>query len=546
MRLSRLAAVPFVLAGIGSLSVHFACSSQSGGFQASPDSGTDATKGGKPDARHGHDVASDTTTLIPPKKHDARADTSVVHDAGFSDATVHVDASTCLADAGTPGPGPVQHVCVIYPPGGPDDDNECDGNHDLPGFPPNGAGGNGFDDNCNGLVDEGCTCPAVGTTKPCWLVPASQTVNGAPVGWCATNSKGTVDCAQHGEGTPTWSGNCRGAQPPYADDVCAMGDFNCDGKQENPTTGTCACKTVDVVCPTGPLTTVPYPPPTALPLEVNAQSWFNKSLDAGGATNWSWTMTGGDCDNILPNPTFGLYPTADGTGAPVGTTSTALGTSGKQHGTVAVEPTVTSVVYPAFSLSGDYVLIGSFDYDGTAYSCSLQIDVRAPGLRAEGRWSTEGHGDDLDLHMAKVTGFPQCASKNQVAWSNIKCGTLIQPQNEDCYYADCWTGDSALSGTPTAYTDDVNWGYPVVTGRESHGVGLAEHGNHLRQSAARPRRQRPVRDMRPGAGQPERDLGHRPLLRSRNIATSITPATATCSRSPSASTPSAARPPTTP
>ena len=38
------------------------------------------------------------------------------------------------------------------------DDNECDGHHDLPGFPSNGAGGNGFDDNCNGLVDEGA-CP---------------------------------------------------------------------------------------------------------------------------------------------------------------------------------------------------------------------------------------------------------------------------------------------------------------------------------------------------------------------------------------------------
>ncbi len=477
MRLSRLAAVLLVPVGIASLTAQLACSSASSGFGSTPDAGTkaDGTAVGKHDAPHGHDVAYDITSLLPPKKHDAKADSFVVHDAGFNDATVHVDAFTCLEDAGAPGPGPVQHTCIIYPTSG-DDDNECDGHHDLAGFPANGSGGNGFDDNCNGLVDEGCTCANVGTTKPCYLVPASQTVGGVPVGWCATNSKGTVDCAQHGEGTPTWSGICRGAQPPYANDICAPGDFNCDGKPENPPGESCACQIVDVVCPTAPLTTVPYPPPSALPLEVNAQDWFNKSLDAGGATNWSWTMTGGDCDNILPNPTFGLYPTANGTGDPVGTTSTTLGSSGKQHGTVAVEPTVTSVVYPAFSLSGDYILIGSFDYDGKAYSCSLQIHVRAPGLRAEGCWSTEGQGDDVDLHMAKVNGFPQCASKNQIAWSNIKCGTAFQPQNEDCYYDDCWTGVATGSGTPTAFTDVVDWGYPSSPAASCKGWGSQNTG----------------------------------------------------------------------
>ncbi len=309
MRLSRLAAVMFVLAGVASLSAHFACSSQSSGFGEGSDSGvpTDGTTGSKPDGRTSPDVVvSDVPTLKNNK--DVKADRLVSHDGGFRDAKVKVDGTTCLADAGKAGPGPVQHTCIIYPTSG-DDDNECDGHHDLPGFPANGAGGNGFDDNCNGLVDEGCTCANVGTTKTCYLVPASQTVNGVPVGWCATNSKGTVDCAQHGEGTPTWSGNCRGAQPPYAEDVCAPGDFNCDGKEENPTGESCACVTVEITCPTAALTTVPYPPPSTLPLEVNAADWFSVPSEVTNATNWSWSMTGGDCDNILPNPTFGLYPT---------------------------------------------------------------------------------------------------------------------------------------------------------------------------------------------------------------------------------------------
>jgi hypothetical protein len=467
MRLSRPAAVMFVLSGAASLTSQLACSSQSSGFGVGPDGSvpTDSTTVSKHDARPSRDVVATDVQTLQNNHHDAKEDHAVSHDAGFNDATVHVDALTCLADAGTPGPGPVKHTCIIYPAGA-DDDNECDGHHDLTGFPSNGTGGNGFDDNCNGLVDEGCTCDNVGTTKPCWLVPASQTVNGVPVGWCATNSKGTVDCAQHGEGTPTWSGNCRGAQPPYASDVCAPGDFNCDGKEENPTTGSCACVVQDVVCPTKPLTTVPYPPPSALPLEVNAATWFSNPANAASATNWSWTMTGGDCDNILPNPTFGLYPTSVGTGAPVGTTSTSLGSSGKEHGTVAVQPAVTSVVYPAFSLSGDYILIGSFDYKGTAYSCSLQIHVRAPGLRAEGCWSTEGQGDDVDLHMAKVNGFTQCATTH--AWSDIKCPL----QDEDCYYGDCYAG--SYSGT--SYTDDVNWGYTSSPAASCTGWGSQNTG----------------------------------------------------------------------
>jgi hypothetical protein len=42
---------------------------------------------------------------------------------------------------------------------------------------PNGTSGNGSDDDCDGLVDEGCACRPdypVGTTRGCWLVPPRQ------------------------------------------------------------------------------------------------------------------------------------------------------------------------------------------------------------------------------------------------------------------------------------------------------------------------------------------------------------------------------------
>jgi len=463
MRISR-SATTLVLAVISSALASAACSAGSTGGFVAPDGSTGST----PDATGGHvgppgsDAHVDAPVMLSTGNDASQGMTMVSHEAGFSDAKVTVDATGCVSDAGAAGPGPALHTCIIFPAGA-DSNNECDGHHDPPApFPANGSTGNGFDDNCNGLVDEGCSCNMVGTTKPCYLVPATQTENGVPVGWCATNSKGTVNCAQQGESGATWSGTCRGAQPPYAEDVCAPGDFNCDGKPENPTGESCACQTAAITCPTAPLTTVPYPAPAALPLEVNAAAWFSDPSAVASATNWKWSMTGGDCDNILPNPSFGLYPTANGTGNPVGTTSTALGMSGKEHGTVAVSPAVTSAVYPAFSLSGDYVLEASWDLNGQSYTCSVQIQARAPGLRAEGCWDTESQGDDLDLHMAKVNGFTQCATSH--AWSDLACTTA----NEDCFYENCYTG----LGT----TDSVSWGYPTTAASNCNGWGSQTTG----------------------------------------------------------------------
>jgi hypothetical protein len=414
------------------------------------------------DARHDSHMEKDAGPALGVTEAGKR-ETSTFTEAGFNDARPNVDVAidACDPDA-TSGPGPARHVCIIYPPSG-DDMNECDGYHDPPGLPAlaNGTNGNGFDDNCNGLVDEGCACDAVGTTKACYLVPASQTVNGLPAGWCAQNSAGTVDCAQHAEGVPKWSGICRGAQPPYA-------DFDCDGKDENPSGTSCACKSGDVQCPTDPTVTVPYPPPANLPLKVDATPWFVNPADVASATSWTWTLTGGDCDNILPHPTFGLYATSSGTGAPVGTQKNNLGTSGKEHGMIATAPTVTSAVYPAFSLSGDYVLTGAFSLNGTQYACSVKVEVRAPGIRAEGCWDTVLLGDDVDLHMAKINDFPSCNTSH--AWSNQACS------GEDCFYGDCYSG----GGTGNT----VDWGYSyspksACTGWGSQSTGLVCHNPRL-------------------------------------------------------------------
>jgi hypothetical protein len=351
-------------------------------------------------------------------------DANAVGDAGnglFNDGAPQVDATSCVPDAG--GPGPVGRFCL------PPTNNECDGQHDLPTYPANGTGGNGFDDDCDGLVDEGCSCDAAGITKTCYLVPASQTFAGKPVGWCASNAKGTVDCVKpSSEFLGTWSGQCRGAQPPYADDVCANGDFDCDGKDQNSKATDCSCKGDPVQCPTTALDTVPYPPPAALPLKVDASGWFLNPADVANASNWKWTLSGGDCDNILPHPTFSMFPTSIASSA-VGTQIDTLGTNSKEHGYVATAPAVTSSIYPAFSLSGDYRVQGEFDLNGKHYSCQQKIQVRAPGIRVESCWDTEPQGVDLDLHVAQLTAGASCPQKG---WS----GTC---SNQDCYYSNCKT-----------------------------------------------------------------------------------------------------------
>jgi hypothetical protein len=357
----------------------------------------------------------------------------------FNEGGPLVDGSACVADAG--GAPPITRVCLAAT------NNECDGAHDFPGFPANGAGGNGFDDDCDGLVDEGCACTSPGSTKDCYLVPASQTAGGLPVGFCAANSKGTVDCQKVNEVSSVWSGQCRGAQPPYADDVCAPGDFNCDGLPFNSKAQNCTCQTDPVVCPSTPLTTAPYPPVAALPLKVDAASWFAVSSSVASATNWKWTMQGGDCDNILPHPTFSLYPTSNASGAGVGTQNNTLGLSAKEHGVVATAPAVSSAVYPAFSVSGDYLLTGEFDFGGKHYACQQKIQVRAPGIRAEACWDTEAAGDDLDLHLARVDGYGGCSKKG---WSNSCAG-------EDCYWSNCVNASPAWYAASAA-TACHGWG----------------------------------------------------------------------------------------
>ena len=80
--------------------------------------------------------------------------------------------------------------------------------------------GNGIDDNCNGLVDEGCTCTVGGPPRACYSGPAGT----AGVGICKAGSQ---TCGATG-----W-GPCIGEVVPHPLDCTSAADNDCNGKADD-------------------------------------------------------------------------------------------------------------------------------------------------------------------------------------------------------------------------------------------------------------------------------------------------------------------------
>jgi hypothetical protein len=439
-------------------------SQSSSGFGDGPDGSSAAGDGGGGDGFGGFDSGPgfDGSFHVDSSMESGLSDGSLV-----SDALPEVGDGACVA--GDAGPPPFPQRCTAAT------SNECAGATDtaltslgVSSALLNGTTGNGFDDDCDGLVDEGCVCPGNGQTKDCYLVPATQ-VNPAtkqPVGWCTQNSKGSLDCS--GTEFPTWSGTCRGAQPPYPDDVCAPGDFNCDGLPENSHAQDCTCKTDPVQCPTNPIVEHPYPDPANIPI-VDGTTWFTQAGAVASSTNWTWTVIGGDCDNVLPFPTYAIYNQTNSTaaGARKGARTAVSYNAAATPARYVADPTSKLVsiqaasygngvagakIYPAFGLSGDYIVQGEFDYNSKHYVCTQKVQVRAPGIRAELCWDTVGGdesanaaGNDIDLHFARLQGVT-CAKHG---WEDL-CGTSSN-------YQDCWYNPS--SGCRDTSSTAPAWGY---------------------------------------------------------------------------------------
>jgi hypothetical protein len=201
--------------------------------------------------------------------------------------------------------------------------------------------GNGVDDDCNGQLEEGCSC-VPGAVQSCFRGPPGR----RNVGVCRD---GTQTCEMSGR----W-GPCMGDIVPR-EDVCNGADNLCNGCSQR---RDCA-----ILCPS------PGDPrvPDAAPLRSYALRGGDFYM--GPARTWSWQVTGGPCDRVSRRPSFDL------TGATA------------QNATF----------FPR--LSGDYgVTLTVVTGSGATLSCNWVVHVEGPGLRVEMCYP-ENERLDLDLYV---------------------------------------------------------------------------------------------------------------------------------------------------
>ena len=202
--------------------------------------------------------------------------------------------------------------------------------------------GDGSDDNCNGLVDEGCPCEA-GAVQSCFAGPPGR----RDVGAC---QDGEQVCGTDGQ----WGGCVGGVLPDAL--ACTGRDDLCNG---------CSA---DRICPIDCPSPGDPRVPVGQPFEVyplNGRDYY-----VGPAEGWRWTIAGGPCDRLAPRlESFTL------------------------SGAASESPVFTP------RLSGDYrVTLAVTVPGGEVLECSWVVNVAGPGLRVEMCYP-ESETEDLDLYL---------------------------------------------------------------------------------------------------------------------------------------------------
>ena len=261
----------------------------------------------------------------------------------------------------------------------------------------------GLDNDCDGMVDEECICTP-GAVQRCFLGPPGRRGEGA----C---QDGMQLCLAATEFGGTW-GPCEGGIRPGVE-VCDDLDNDCNG-----------C--TDEVAGCIPAGSCPGPGDPRVP-DGRPFSTYNLNggdfYSAPDAVSWQWEIVGTPCDRM-----FQAIP-----GSP------ATSTSGQLSYTLRNATMRDAQI--DFTLSGDYeVTLTVTKSDGTTFTCTWIIHVRAPGLRVELCWDVTGptagsSALDIDLHLGKTgtTG----------AWFD----------SNDCHYANCQGGFFGFTGVPWGYAN---------------------------------------------------------------------------------------------
>jgi hypothetical protein len=250
----------------------------------------------------------------------------------------------------------------------------------------------GYDNDCDGEIDEGCICKQ-GEAQACFAGPPGR----ANVGACEL---GTQVCTT-GNGTEHW-GPCERGRGPTTE-VCDGLDNDCNGCTDE----LFGCSP-DVQCPGPGDPRVPDGRP------FNDYALRGGDFFGGSARTWSWTITGGPCDAILPTPSYTL--------------------TGASSQNATFRPL----------LSGSYtVTLTVVDTDGAIFTCTWVVQIVGPGVRIEMCYP-ESTVSDLDLYLMGP-GFTN-------PWYPSLTGTFT-PSPNACSWANCEANIRGIDGR-------VNWGYP--------------------------------------------------------------------------------------
>ena len=278
---------------------------------------------------------------------------------------------------------------------------------------------NGADDDCDGEVDEGCPCTP-GEVQRCFRGPPGRRGTGA----CEDGSQRCVAAGEFGE----W-GACEGGISPSAE-TCDTLDNDCNGCTDELE----GC-VPDGSCPGPDDPRVPEGSPFST-YTLNGADFY----EGTDAASWQWEVRGTPCDRMFE-------------GLPG---STATSENGQLSYTLHDANSRDASI--DFTLSGDYeVTLTVTREDGSEFTCTWIVHVRAPGLRVELCWdatgptaSSFGGTVDLDLHLGKEGTTAEWFDDQDCDYSSCKSYSYM---GVDWGYADTPIDNCTGPGARGSFTD---------------------------------------------------------------------------------------------